>query len=70
VNAVKSIALAGGIRHRSLPGCRILSNRADCVRLAAPSVRSDPIGSAYPNPQRRRRPVGPAPSPRRRSGSS
>jgi hypothetical protein len=35
VNAVKSMALAEGIRHRSLPGCRILSNRADCARLAA-----------------------------------
>ena len=30
-HAVKSIALAGAIRHRSIPGTRTLYNRADCA---------------------------------------
>jgi hypothetical protein len=34
-NGVKSIALAGGIRVRALPGARILYNRTDCERLAS-----------------------------------
>lgn len=33
VNAVKSIALAGAIRTRALPGARILYRRADVERL-------------------------------------
>jgi hypothetical protein len=35
INAVKSYALAGGIRVRALPGARTLGSRADCERLAA-----------------------------------
>jgi hypothetical protein len=35
VNAVKSIALAGGIRTRVLPGARILYHRGDAEALAA-----------------------------------
>jgi hypothetical protein len=35
VNAVKSIALAGGIRTRVIPGARILYHRGDALALAA-----------------------------------
>jgi hypothetical protein len=35
VNAVKSIALAGAIRTRIMPGARILYSRTDAERLAA-----------------------------------
>ena len=35
VNACKSIALAGAIRTRAVPGARILYSRADAERLAA-----------------------------------
>jgi hypothetical protein len=34
-SAVKSIALAGGIRTRAVPGCRVLYSRQDAERLAS-----------------------------------